>query len=119
MSVYFREHAPLTCSLGRANSGMLRDMASLPTAPYKSACDTRINVPGRHYWISISCVTYDTFLASAGGLMSSLRRLKTCRLRRTVKKSFIALIHYSLSQRTCTERRHPSFRESFCVQNLR
>ena len=52
---------------------------------------------------SLSSVPYDTLATIAAvGLMSSLRRLKTCRLRRTVKKRLIALIYYSVSQKTCT-----------------
>jgi len=34
---------------------------------------------------------------AAAGLMSSMKRFKTCRLRKTAKKRLVVLIHYSTS----------------------
>ena len=55
----------------------------------------------------LSSVHVALFAAAAAGLMSSLRRLKTCSLRRTMNMRLITISHHSLRKRTCTE---PTFK---------
>ena len=55
----------------------------------------------------LSSVHVALFAAAAAGLMSSLRRLKTCSLRRTLNMRLITISHHSLCKRTCTE---PTFK---------
>lgn len=99
---------------------LMRAMASLPPICHRNrkGRDLCSCVLGHQNWISVICPTWHIthLVPAAAGLMSSLARLKTCRLRRTVKKTLIVIIRYSSSQRTCTELWHSSFHESIYVQ---
>jgi len=75
---------------------------------------------GRQNWVSVICPIWHLLLAPAAdwsGLMSSQKRLKTCRWGNYKDETHCA--NNSLSHRICTELWHPSFYESIYVLNWR